>query len=165
MALDITTATVTAVVPVRVRIDGAPTDSAAETLKGAALSVGDRVQVIGTRRSLLVLDQPAPVGDTSWRAATFANAWVDYGAGYNPAAYRKDVRGWVHLRGLVKSGTVGATIFNIPAGYRPAFRQLFVTISNSAIGRCDVDTGGNVIAQSGSNAWFSLDGLTFLAEA
>ena len=72
--------------------------------------------------------------------------------------------GVVHLRGLVKSGTVGLAIFNLPEGYRPSAREAIATISNGAIGRCDIKTSGNVIAYIGNNAWFSLDGITFRAD-
>lgn len=98
-----------------------------------------------------------------WRAPTFQNGWANY-SGYNSAGYYKDADGFVHLRGLVHLGTA-STIFTLPVGYRPAARELMGTISNSAIGRCDVDTGGNVIMQLGSNAWFALDSLTFRAAA
>jgi hypothetical protein len=99
-----------------------------------------------------------------WTAPSFLNGWLNYGNGYNPAGYFKDSMGMVHLRGLVKSGTMNAAIFNLPAGYRPAYRNLFVNQSNGAIGRPDVTTVGDVIPAAGSNAWFSLDGISFRAE-
>ena len=100
----------------------------------------------------------------AWQTPTFQNAWVNYGGVYNPAGYFKDSLGIVHLRGLVKTGTIATAVFTLPAGYRPAYRQLMVSISNGAIARLDVDTTGSVIAQTGSNVWFSLDGATFRAE-
>lgn len=97
-------------------------------------------------------------------APSFLNSWVNYDTTYNDAGYFKDTVGVVHLRGLVKNGTIGTAIFTLPAGYRPIRRQLFTTSSNGALGRCDVEANGNVLANAGNNAWFSLDGLTFLAE-
>lgn len=97
----------------------------------------------------------------SWTAPSLLNSWADYGGGYNPAGYFKDSLGIVHLRGLVKDGTIGQAIFTLPAGYRPATGEVFVVISNAALGRADVIAAGNVVATTGNNAWFSLDGITF----
>lgn len=91
---------------------------------------------------------------------------MNYSATYNPAGYFRDKNGIVHLRGLVKSGTMGATIFTLPEGYRPAYRELQPVIANATpniIGRCDIYTNGNVNATSGNNGWYSLDGTTFRA--
>jgi hypothetical protein len=98
-----------------------------------------------------------------WIAPTLLNSWVNFGGGFNNAGYYKDPFGVVRLRGMVKSGVVGNAVFNLPAGYRPANEELFVAISNGALGRVDVYPSGDVGATSGSNAWFSLDGLTFRA--
>ncbi len=102
----------------------------------------------------------------SWTAPTFQNSWVNYDTTYNQVGYFKDKYGIVHLRGLVKSGTVGGStpIFTLPEGYRPIKRCIFVTISNGSIGRCDVKDTGEVIANNGSNSWFSLEGISFRAE-
>jgi hypothetical protein len=97
----------------------------------------------------------------NWQTPSLLNAWVNYASGYNPAGYFLDKSGIVHLRGLVRSGTVGAAIFTLPAGYRPPFRELHMVMSNGAVARCDVLVDGSVTAVTGSNAWFSLDGITF----
>lgn len=100
-----------------------------------------------------------------WTAVTFQNSWVNYDATYNQCAYLRDPNGFVHLRGLVKTGTVGVAtpIFTLPAGYRPQYIELFSTISNAALGRVDVLTDGKVAVNVGNNTWVSLDGLTFKA--
>lgn len=95
-------------------------------------------------------------------APTLINSWVNYGSGFNIAGYIKDIFGFVHLRGLVRNGS--GAIFTLPAGYRPAYRQLCAVQSWDNIGRCDVTTGGNVTMAVGSNGWFSLDTVIFLAE-
>lgn len=105
----------------------------------------------------------------AWIAPTFTNSWVDYNTGFANAAYRKDAQGYVHLRGLIKSGTIGTAAFNLPAGYRPAAGTnstlVFGTLSSSGAGRVDVTSAGdvNVLAPS-ANAWTSLEGITFKAE-
>ena len=113
-----------------------------------------------------------PVGNAvtirqeDWQPVKFQDGWTDYGAKYNPAAFFKDSLGIVHLRGLVKDGGLGyeKTIFTLPPGYRPEFRQLFVNARHDqASGRVDVETNGRVIPTSGTSNWMSLDGLTFRA--
>jgi len=105
--------------------------------------------------------------DSDWVNFTYTGTWVDYGGGYNPGSYRKDALGYVHLRGLVKSGTDGTSITTLPTGYRPEYRHLFVVESNDLAGRLDVLTDGTVIPQAATTnpAWVSLDGITFKAYA
>lgn len=99
----------------------------------------------------------------AWVAPTLLNSWVNYGGGFNDAAYYKDPFGVVHLRGVIKDGTdvSGTALFTLPVGYRPPAQELFTVISSSALGRVDIATTGNVVITSGSNTWLSLDGLTF----
>ena len=101
----------------------------------------------------------------AWIAPTLLNSWVDFGSGDQPSGYMKDHLGFVHLRGLVKTGTVGSPIFNLPAGYRPAKDENFPTISNGALGRLKINgttaTVGDVIPVAGSNVYFSLAGISF----
>ena len=99
-----------------------------------------------------------------WIAPTFQNSWVNYGSGYNNAAYCKDAMGFVHLRGLVKDGTDNSAIFTLPVGYRPAYQELFCVISNGVVGQVDVRTDGVVTASNPSDPeWITLDGITFYA--
>ena len=103
-----------------------------------------------------------------WISAPLANSWVNHSTEFNPAAYFKDSLGIVHLRGLVKSGS--GTIFTLPVGYRPAYRELHCvqTYSNDSnllntAGRLDITNAGEVMMASGNNNWISLDGVTFRA--
>lgn len=110
----------------------------------------------------------AQVIQQPWQSPTFLNGWSDYGNIYNPTGYYKDSIGIVHLKGLVKNGTISTTttgtIFMLPIGYRPHADSIFIVNSNNSIGRCDVDNLGNVIAYTGGNNWFSLDGISFRVE-
>ena len=108
---------------------------------------------------------PAPVFPTpeAFIAPTLINSWVNSGAPFNPAGYYKDPFGIVHLRGLVKSGTVGTDIFTLPVGYRPANTEVLACVSNGAFGVIEPSAAGGVNATVGNNAYFSLDGLTFRA--
>lgn len=80
--------------------------------------------------------------------------------------YYKDSTGRVHLRGLVKNGSLGSEvcIATLPAGYRPDYRHIVAVQSANAIGRLDLDPNGRVVAYSGSNAWFSIDNVSFRAD-
>lgn len=99
-----------------------------------------------------------------WIAPSLLNSWVDYGAGFNPSGYFKDSNGIVHLRGMVKSGSTGTVIFNLPAEYRPPYHEVHSTTTfGSSSGRCDILPNGDVKMVAGSSSYFSLDGITFRA--
>ena len=97
----------------------------------------------------------------TWIAPSLGGAWVNFGSGLNPVGYYKDSMGIVHLRGVIKDGTITTTLFVLPIGFRPPYEEVFVTISNDAIGRLNVVYSGEVIPKVGNNAWFSLDGISF----
>lgn len=101
----------------------------------------------------------------AWIAPTFTNSWVNYDVTYNQCGYYKDNFGIVHLRGLVKNGVDGTSIFTLPAGYRPQYRELLVIASVDHYGRLDIPTDGTVIPSAGTteNGWVCLDGVTFRA--
>ena len=69
----------------------------------------------------------------------------------------------VHLRGMVKVGTTGvnATIFNLPAGYRPFARELRIVQTSDSFGRVDILSDGRVVPYSVNNNWVSFDGILF----
>lgn len=109
------------------------------------------------------LDAKADKALEAWTAPTLTNSWINSGSGYNSVGFYKDSFGVVHLRGLIKSGSMQASAFTLPAGYRPPAREFFGTVSNALFGSVFVDPDGTVVPWSGSNTWFSLDGLTFRA--
>lgn len=104
-----------------------------------------------------------PSGYTGWISLTMQNGWSWYAPGYTSPQYTKASDGLVTLKGLIKLGTVGATVATLPAGYRPATRVLYHTVSTGAYARIDIDGSGNIITVSGSNNWYSLDNITFFA--
>jgi hypothetical protein len=109
------------------------------------------------------LDTKANAAQPAFTTPTLLNSWVHYGAPFNVPGHFKDTLGIVHLRGLVKNGGAGTTIFTLPAGSRPVGTELFAVIANGAFGEARVDSSGSVLHVSGSNAYFSLDGITFRA--
>lgn len=97
-----------------------------------------------------------------WQAPALVNSWVNYGSVFNNAGFTKDRSGVVRLRGLIKDGTVTASAFVLPVGYRPAQQHLFTVISNGTIGRVDIRADGEVVITAGSNVYVSLDNIAFL---
>jgi hypothetical protein len=96
----------------------------------------------------------------------FENSWVDFDATtFFPAGYFKDTLGIVHLRGLVKSGTVNQPMFHLPADYRPNTLILLfpVSVSNStSAGRLFIYADGTVKSDTaGSATSCTLSGITF----
>lgn len=95
----------------------------------------------------------------TWITPTLLSNWVAFDAS-RFAQYRKHL-GKVILRGMVKSGTIGSTMFLLPAGYRPTKNINVAISSNNSYGNIVVETTGNVICNIGNNAWVSLDGVEF----
>lgn len=95
----------------------------------------------------------------------FLNTWANYGSGNQAAGFYKDTIGRVHLTGLIKNGTLGSTIFTLPANYRPELREVFMVITGAAdqVGRVDVAADGSVIHVSGAVGYVQLSGISFRA--
>lgn len=97
----------------------------------------------------------------AWIAPTFQNAWVDFGSPDTLAGYHKDQFGWVHIKGKVKTGTIGLSIFTLPVGYRPLEDYRFAVTSNGAFGSVKISTSGTVVCDIGNNAYVELNGISF----
>lgn len=103
-------------------------------------------------------------GLTQWLSLGLFNGWANYGSGYEPTAFFKDPMGFIHLRGLVKSGTLNSTITQLGTGCRPAYIRILPTYCDAGVGQLRIDTSGNIAQFSGSNGWFSLAIPPFRAE-
>ena len=118
-----------------------------------------------------------------------ACAWGNFDGDHNSAAYLRDRFGFVHLKGVVDADDIPDTIgcaatlplfdadkliFNLPAGYRPAKREVFATITGDGLGRVNVDgpqllqaLGPGAVSidspttVAGAESWISLDGISF----
>jgi hypothetical protein len=109
-------------------------------------------------------------------------SWKNFHPGHNSAAFLRDRFGFVHLKGLVDAEHPGAGcslndaldtwIFRLPDGYRPARRELHVTLTNSALGRINIDgpvtdRGAGAVSIdppttfANAQEWISLDGISF----
>lgn len=112
------------------------------------------------------------VGDAAWHNVgsagepAFANSWVNYGSTNAVAGFRKDALGWVTLQGLIKNGTAGQPAFTLPVGWRPMVDTNPICpcyVSNNTITYIQVSTAGLVYIGGGGQAYYSLEGVRFLA--
>jgi len=101
------------------------------------------------------------IDQEEWIAPTFLNGWINYENGYNPAGYFKDINGVVHIRGLVRDGSVDVPIFSLPSGYRPQNSEGFVVWSSSSHIQITVMPNGDIVPSLGTAIWLVLDGITF----
>lgn len=95
-------------------------------------------------------------GATEWLTPTFSGTWVNFGSTHRNARFRKN-GDRTEIEGFVKSGTIGTSIFTLPAGFRPPTDMVFAVHSNTAFGSLVVKAGGTVEAQSGSNVSFGIN--------
>lgn len=123
------------------------TNIAAKSLSGFNIKSGEDWHEVGS------VGEPA-----------FANSWVNYGGTNSTAAFMKDSMGFVHIKGTVKNGTEGESVFTLPVGYRPDTSQIFPAFSNNAVSWISIASTGTVSSVGGNNASRSLCGITFKAE-
>jgi hypothetical protein len=131
--------------------------------------------------------QPAFITQTCFDPVPFdyfPMTWTNFDVNHNSLAFYKDPFGRVHLKGLIKNGSTFdhgtdlggepcGKIFELPAGYRPAKREVVATITyftpngttNSIrVSRLNIDPNGLVwAAENATQTWFSLDNVSFRA--
>ena len=126
-----------------------------------------RAEQIEVENNLIIKDKFSPTKEKGFRLIggqgnpPFLNAWVNFDAGWQQAGFWRDVLGFVHLRGLIKTGTINTAAFTLPPGYRPALSEVFPTMSNAALGRLSVAPDGSVVPEVGSAVNFALSGIYF----
>lgn len=101
---------------------------------------------------------------TAWTAVVFANGWVNLDA---PRAcqYRK-IGDMVYMSGCMASGTMGATAFTLPAGFRPRSNIAFITQISGGVGNLTILSSGAVnvtVASTGTNGFAYIDPGIFYA--
>jgi len=120
----------------------------------------DRIHALETREARPLAWVPVTV---------FDNGWANYGSGFAEAAYARDSSGRVFLRGLIRSGVLGAGAFTLPVGYRykpwpPSFQYIHIpTMSNNTLGGVLAFPTGEIVPYMGSNAWMDLSSVHFPA--
>jgi hypothetical protein len=148
--------------PAAANVTFTPTGTIAATNTQAAVA-----EVATDAAAALTAAIATATADVPWiRISTlgFTSGWVDYGAPYGPAYYRKK-DGDVQLRGLISTGTAGV-ITTLPVGYRPQYEPIFAVDIQSGIAEVRVATSGTVsiTAIPGftlMSSWTSLANVTF----
>ncbi len=120
------------------------------------------VDDVETRVSVLEITK-ANRQQPQWIAPTLLNGWVNFGAPASTIGYFKDEMGFVHVKGKIKSGTIGANALIFLVGYRPLENHTITTTSNGVYGNFNILPDGSLLTIAGSNVSFDLD-CTFLAE-
>jgi len=98
----------------------------------------------------------------------FQNGWVNYDStAQSTVAFYRDPLGVVHLKGQIRAGTNGATLFTLPAGYRPAKNMVlpFTNVAGTgAVANLSITSDGRVTPFCGGGCvQAGMDGLTFRA--
>ena len=104
--------------------------------------------------------------DSGWQTPTLLNGWVNYDTNaYQAARYRK-IGDEVYITGLVRSGTLGTAVFNLPVGYRPLRNLHFATLCSTGgaaqlavleIKGTNGSPAGDVHANIAGQTWYSLE--------
>lgn len=102
----------------------------------------------------------------TWTAMSgFSNSYTSPASGWTTARYMKDARGMVWLQGSVTGGTNAATIFTLPAGFRPAVTFRCAAVVNDASGNIIINSSGAISAVAGGNTNVFFDNVCFMGEA
>lgn len=99
-----------------------------------------------------------------WIDVSFENSWANYDNTWEHAQYFKDPFGVVHLKGCIKSGTLGVTAFTLPVGYRPAgYFTVAAVVLGGSIGYYNIYSTGQIVPINGNNSFFGLSSISFKA--
>ena len=98
---------------------------------------------------------------TTWDGLSFGSGWANYGGSYQTGQVKK-VGDLVFLRGLVYRFTgTSVSIATLPVGYRPPAQCLIGVLTNTGIGRIDIQADGQIVWSSGGTDWIQLDTVFF----
>lgn len=101
------------------------------------------------------------LGKTPFISPTLLNSWSQQ-ASYTTVGYRKDSKGYVHIKGAVVGGSGQTIIFNLPTEYRPTDGiKTFGCASSNGACTIYVGTNGNVVALTSSADNPCFDGICF----
>ena len=132
-----------------------------DTLATAATDLSDVIADIAALES----DVAALQTPEAWTAvSTFVNSWDDQGGTDEPpAGFYKHIER-VYLRGVIVGGINGSKAFDLPAGYRPAYKHQFLcrTDINNGSATVTVEPDGDVFCVDTANVgWVDLSPISF----
>ena len=107
----------------------------------------------------VAMSSKAAAAQPAWTAASLVNDWVNYNAFYSQAGYLKDTLGFVHIRGIVKSGTADL-IFTLSEDYRPLKITIFTITRNDLFANLIVNSDGTVVGTAAATSLI-MDGIVF----
>ena len=108
-----------------------------------------------TRRA--IFDLRRVITPTAWTAVTFENSWVDFGAGSRQVCQYRKVGDMVQLRETMKSGTLAATAFTLPVGFRPPDTLDVIVRAGSVADLANVTAIGQFIPYVADKSLVSID--------
>lgn len=131
----------------------------------AAATTGDDYLVFEGGGWKIVVDGVAELlKPTAWANLALVNSWVAEGVDYAAPSYRR-AASRVVLRGIAKAGANFTVLGTLPAGFRPAQRQTFLTATPYGVTQISVWVGGEIVVNSvqsdGVSNFVGLDGVTF----
>jgi hypothetical protein len=136
-------------------------------IQAANVAVSGNLQVAGTLQALV--EASRKVGDPG--QPSYLNSWSDWPDGrFDVGAhfYKVSSTSEVALLGLVKipNPIQSATMFVLPAGYRPAKNKIFSVAANDVFAMVEVSSDGSVSSRGSvaAGGWVSLSGIRFRAE-
>lgn len=100
-----------------------------------------------------------------WHVFTMANGWIDYGGTYPAMSWKFAGDGSIHLRGLVKNGTLSTSVpvYSFDPSVGPEAECIYITKSGAGTARIDTRTNGDLLIMAldngATNGWVSLHGI------
>jgi hypothetical protein len=98
----------------------------------------------GTGGSANVLDNGVGT-EGVFKTPALLNSWANVGSGQQLTGYVKE-GATVLITGVITGGTVAATIFTLPVGFRPESAIIIPAFKGTGIGTITVNSNGNVVA-------------------
>ena len=123
----------------------------------------DTREIVAVQKGELQANLLMEVQEKEWTEPELMSGWVRHSSRTNQVGFLKDINGFVHLKGVIKSGKQDV-IFILPQEFRPSNKEVQIAITYPyAIGKVDIFKNGQVYAAKAHEAWLSLDGITFKA--
>lgn len=104
------------------------------------------------------------IASGEWEPLILLNNWQDYGNGFATAATYLDPLGVMHFRGTISGGSTasGTILFNLLEEYAPQYgKVMFLVPCGGSTARIEVLPNGNFVFYGSSNAFVSLDQISY----